>query len=133
MIKKTVSYQDWDGEPITEDLYFHLTKAEMLDLNKKYNGALDKYLRRALEKQQYVKLGVFFKDLILKSYGVKSTDGKRFEKSDEDAKAFYQSLAFDTLFEELLASGDAATAFVDGVMSRGAAVPTLRPVAERDS
>lgn len=116
MIKRTVKYNDWDGEPVVEDLYFHLSKAELLEFNKKYGGALDKSLRRMIEKKQTTKLGVFFKDFILKAYGVKSEDGKRFEKSDEAAKAFYQSVAFSTLFDDVLSSAGAAEAFVDGVL-----------------
>ena len=117
MIKKTVTYTDWDGEQVTEDLYFNLNKAEMMELNKRYNGALDKYLKRAQERKQYVKLGVFYKDLILKAYGVKSTDGKRFEKSEEAARDFFQSVAFDTLFDEVLESPEAAEALVNGMLN----------------
>lgn len=117
MIKKTVTYKDWDGEQVTEDLYFNLNKAEMMEMNKRYNGALDKYLKRALERKQYVKLGVFYKDLLLKAYGVKSTDGRRFEKSDEAARDFFQSKAFDTLFDEVLNSPDTAEALVNGMLN----------------
>ena len=117
MIKKTVTYKDWDGETVTEALYFHLNKAEMMELNKKYGGALDKHLKRMVEKQQFTKLGVFYKDFILKAYGTKSEDGRRFVKSDEAARDFYQSQAFDTLFDMVLSSPQEAEAFVSGVLN----------------
>ena len=117
MIKKTISYTDYDGEPVVESLYFNMNKAELLELNKKYGNALDKFLRRTVEKQQYSKLAVFYKDFILKSYGVKADDGKHFVKSDEAAREFYQSLAFDKLFDEVLESPESAEIFVQGVLS----------------
>lgn len=117
MIKKTVNYTDWDGEKVSEDLYFNLNKAELMELNKRYGGKLDKHLKRMTERKEYSKLGVFYKDFILKAYGRKSEDGRRFEKSDEAARDFYQSLAFDTLFDEVLNTPEAADAFVKGVLA----------------
>lgn len=117
MIKKTVTYTDWDGEDVTESLWFNMNKAELLELNKKYGSALDKFLRRSIEKEQYTKLAVFWKDFILKAYGTKTDDGKHFVKSDEAAKEFYQSIAFDIIFDEVLGSDAAADAFVNGVLN----------------
>ena len=115
MIKQTVTYTDYDGEKVTEHLWFNLNKAELMELDKKYGGKLSNYLRRWSEKDDRTKLGVFFKDFILRSYGVKSEDGKRFVKSEEAARDFYQSIAFDTLFDIVLGDADKAKAFVDGV------------------
>ena len=117
MVKQTVKYTDYDGEAVEEALWFNLTKAELMELDKKYNGKMGKYLSRWNERQENTRLGVFFKDLILRAYGRKSEDGRRFEKSPEATLAFAQSAAFEALFDDLLASPEAAEAFVTGVMS----------------
>lgn len=116
MIKKTVTYTDWDGEQVSENLFFNLNKIELLELNKKYGGAVDKFMKRAVEKQNFVRLGVFYKDFILKAYGVKTEDGRHFEKSPEATKSFEQSVAFITLFDEVMTNPDALETFVDGVL-----------------
>ena len=117
MIKPTVTYKDSDDHIVTEDLWFNLKKAEVLELDKKYGGNLTNYLRRWAERKDNVKLAVFFKDFILRSYGVKSEDGKRFVKSDELSRDFYQSYAFDAMFDAVLKDVETAKAFVDGVMA----------------
>ena len=116
MVKKTVTYTDFDGEKVEEPLYFHLSKMELLELNNAYGCRVDKYINKILEEHNGTKLGLFFSDLILRSYGKKSEDGKRFVKSPEAKKEFSQSIAFQTLINELTASSEAIEQFVDSLL-----------------
>ena len=62
-----------------------------------------------------------FKDLILRSYGEKSADGRRFIKSKELSTAFSQTEAYSELFMELVTDAEKAAEFVNGITP---AIPT---------
>ena len=80
MFKKTITYTDYDGNERTEDFYFNLTKAELLDMEMSTEGGLEKMINKIISTKDTVKIIAVFKDLIAKSYGEKSADGKRFIK-----------------------------------------------------
>lgn len=115
MIKKTIKYIDYDGNERTEDFYFNLSKAEVLEMEMGVSGGMRKMLERIIAEQDQGQLISYFKDIILRSYGVKSPDGKRFVKNDEVRDAFCQTEAYSELFMELATNADAASAFVNGI------------------
>lgn len=115
MLKKTITYTDFDGNERTEDFYFNLKKSEILEMHLETVGGLKQMLETIIAKQDAPKLTAVFKELILKSYGEKTPDGKRFVKSPELSKEFEETNAYDILFMELMDANNAA-AFVNGII-----------------
>lgn len=116
MLKKTITYTDLNGVERTEDFYFNLTEAEALEMNMSITGGFSAWVKQVVAAQDQPTLVKIFKDFILKTYGEKSLDGKRFIKSDELSLAFSQTGAYVKLFMELATDDKAAAAFVNGVM-----------------
>jgi hypothetical protein len=145
MLKKTINYEDFDGNKQVEDAYFNLTKTELIemaidlpdDVSNSVGTDPDKVDEEAAVAKIMETMGKkgilkFIKDLVLKSYGIKSEDGKRFIKEDENGKPlsreFSQTMAFEAIMEEFLSDDIAAAAFVNGVIPASAAdkVPQLK-------
>lgn len=121
MLKETRTYTDYDGNERTEDFYFNLTKAEILEMELSTTGGMENMIRRMIAAQNTPELVALFKDLILRAYGVKSPDGKRFIKSEELRTEFSQTEAYSDLFMELATDADKAAAFVNGIVPAEAA------------
>lgn len=119
MIKKTIKYEGFDGTEHEEDFYFHITKAEALEMETSESGGLSKQLTHIIETSDNTKIMESFKDIILRSYGVKSPDGKQFIKSKEVVDAFKYSQAFSELYIELATDENAAVGFIEGIMPKG--------------
>lgn len=118
MLKKTINYVDYDGNEREEDFYFNLTKAELMEMSLSTSGGLDKYIERITKAQDTAKLIELFKDIIIKSYGVKSDDGKRFIKKPELTEEFTQTEAYSDLFTTLATNENEAAAFINGIMPK---------------
>lgn len=129
MIKKTVNYEDFNGNQRTEDLYFNLTKFEAtefaLELPDDITSEVTKEGADATNMESVSRIvqklggkGIidFIRKLVLKSYGIKSEDGRRFEKSEKISTEFSQTMAFDNLMMELLTDDDEAAKFINGVI-----------------
>lgn len=116
MFKKTIKYTDFDGVERKEDFYFNLTKAELLEMQMSMDGGLKGYLERIVKTQSQPELVKMFKEIIIKAYGEKSPDGKRFMKSDEIRKNFECTEAYSELFMELATDSDAAAEFVNALL-----------------
>jgi len=117
MLKKTISYTDYDGNLRTESFYFNLSKAEITEMELSYNGGLSKTIEKIIAEQDSKRIIEIFKGLILKAYGEKSPDGKRFIKNEELCNSFVQSEAYSELFMELATNADSAASFVNGLTS----------------
>ena len=118
MLKKTISYVDYDGNERTEDFYFNLTKAELLEMSLSTAGGLDKYIEKITKTQDTPKLIELFKDIIIRSYGVKSDDGKRFIKNQEITEEFTQTEAYSDLFMTLATDDKEAADFLNGIIPK---------------
>lgn len=116
MIKKTITYTDYNGTERTETFYFNLSKAELAEMQLSANGGFETYINKIVEAQDGKSMIKIFKDLILMSYGEKSTDGKRFIKNDELRDSFAQTEAYSELFMELVTDDKAAAEFINGIM-----------------
>jgi hypothetical protein len=118
VLKKSISYTDFDGEEQVEDFYFNLTKAECLDLEMDhYNeGGLKEAMERIVAANDGKAIMSEMKKIVLMSYGVKSPDGKRFVKNQDLRDQFESSEAYSVLFMELVTQADAAVKFIAGVM-----------------
>lgn len=126
MIKWPITYTDYNGETHTEDFYFNLNKAELLDLQMDANGGYADYLKQIVDQKDIRRLGEEFRRLIILSYGVKSPDGRRFIKSDELREEFKQTEAYVELYMQLATNEGAAEKFVNGVLPKiegGAPIP----------
>lgn len=119
MIKKTITYTDFNGLERTEDFYFNLTEAELVEMETGVDGGYAEMLQTIIKAKDAKTLIMTFKELVLKSYGVKSLDGRRFEKSEDISRAFSQTKAYSKLFMELAFDDVAAAEFVNGIMPEG--------------
>lgn len=129
MLKKTITYTDYNGNERTEDFYFNLTNAEVMELEMSTSGGLTEMISRIVAAQDAPAIIKIFKDLILKAYGEKSLDGKRFVKSAEISDAFSQTEAYSQLFMELATDADAAANFVNGIVPKQPTNITALPTA----
>ena len=116
MLKKTITYTDYNGVERTDDCYFNLTEAELYEWELSAAGGFFEMLQRIINEKDVPTIAKTFKDLIFKAYGVKSPDGKRFIKSPELSTEFSQTEAYNQLYVELLTSDVAAAEFVNGLM-----------------
>ena len=116
MLKKTVTYVDYNGVERTEDFYFNLSKAEVAEMELSVEGGFSKILEEIVKSKDNVRIMELFKQMVLKAYGEKSADGKRFVKSKELSEAFSQTEAYSEIFMELALDEKAAAAFVNGIM-----------------
>lgn len=116
MIKKTYKYVDFNGNEREEDFYFHLSESEIVTMDMSINGGLIEKIKRITQTQDTAELIKIFQELIFKSYGEKSLDGKRFVKSEELSTAFSQTEAYNMLFMELAKDADAAAKWINGIL-----------------
>lgn len=116
MFKKTMTYTDWNGVERTEDVYFNLSKAEILEMQLTTEGGFDNMLERMIKAKDTIALVKLYKQLILKAYGKKSEDGRRFEKSEEITREFIESPLFSDVYMELTLDDEKAQEFVRGIM-----------------
>lgn len=116
MIKKTITYTDFNGVERTEDFYFHLTEAELTEMDLDEQGDLAGKLQKIVDSKDLKEIKDAFKWIVLKSYGEKSDDGRRFMKSPEITKAFEETQAYSDIWMELATNEEAASAFVNGII-----------------
>jgi hypothetical protein len=118
MLKKEITYEDFDGNKVTDTFYFNLNRTEMIEMEVGYEGGLQAALQRIIETKDNKTLISEFKKIILAAYGVKSEDGKRFVKNDKLREEFTQTAAFDALFIELATNDNAAANFIIGIVPK---------------
>lgn len=119
MLKKTIKYVDYNGDPQEDVCYFNMTQLELAELMGRLGAKdIEAYVKTISEEQDLNKMIGFIKEIILGSYGKKSEDGKRFEKNAEIRKEFEESIAFAELFEELMVDPGECTLFAEGVIQR---------------
>ena len=116
MLIKNITYTDYDGNERNETFYFNLSKAELMELEMSIDGGWAERIQQIVNAKDVPTLSKIFKDLILRSYGEKSPDGKRFIKSAALSEAFTQTEAYSELFMELITDPDAASAFMNGIL-----------------
>lgn len=129
MIKKTITYTDYNGVERTENFYFNLSKAEVMEMELSTAGGMAESIQKIVDAKDAPSIIRVFKDLVLKAYGVKSDDGRRFIKSKELSEEFAQTEAYSQIFMELATDADAAAKFVNGIVpadlaQKAAALPS---------
>lgn len=116
MLKKTITFTDYNGVERTEDFYFNLNKAEVMEMEMGTTGGFADMINGIIAAKDVPALISIFKDMILKAYGQKSPDGRRFIKSKELSEEFSQTEAYVSLYMELATDDEAAANFVNGIM-----------------
>lgn len=118
MLKKTITYENFAGETVTEDFYFNLTKAELLQLEMTMPNGLAAHIDQLVAEQRGEELLDMFDRIITKAYGVKSYDGKQFIKSREELDKFKFGGAYSELFMEIALDAKAADEFTRGILPK---------------
>lgn len=121
MLKKTITYEDFNGEEVSEDFFFHLSKAELVELELSHTGGLSAALERIIAAEDGKAIVAEFKNIILGAYGQRSMDGKRFIKNQQLRDEFESTEAYSVLFMELLQNTEAAVEFVNGIIPQNMA------------
>ena len=116
MLKKTITYVDYNGTERTEDFYFNLSKAEIMEMEMGTTGGLAEMIKKVVDAKDATAIIKIFKDLVLKAYGEKSLDGRRFIKSEALSNEFSQTEAYAQIFMELATDADKASEFVKGII-----------------
>ena len=116
MLKKIITYTDYNGVERTEPFYFNLSKAELMEMELGVTGGMTEMLDKIIAAKDAPSLMKTFKEMIMKSYGIKSDDGKRLIKSEDLSIAFTQTEAYSVLFMELITDDKAAADFVNGII-----------------
>ena len=116
MLKKTIKYVDYNGNNREEDFYFNLTKAEIMKMEMSTTGGLAERINRIVAAQDAPAIITVFEDLIQKSYGVKTPDGRGFEKKQEHLDSFMATEAYSILYMELATDAEKAAEFINGVV-----------------
>lgn len=131
MIKKTITYTDYNGVERTENFYFNLSKAEVMEMEMSTDGGMAESIQKIVDAKDAPAIIRVFKDLVLKAYGVKSDDGRRFMKTKPDgsryADEFAQTEAYSQIFMELATDADAAAKFVNGIVPKDLAQQAALP------
>lgn len=117
MLKKVITYTDFNDVEQVDTFYFNFSKPELLEMELSFDGGLSEYIKKISEEKRPLELVKLFKDIILKAYGQKSADGKSFVKSEQLSREFSQTAAFVALYMELSTNADAASAFFNGLVS----------------
>lgn len=116
MIKKTITYEDFNGTNRTETFYFHFSQAEILEMEMSVAGGFAERIQKIVDAKDQPAIIKLVKDFVLDAYGEKSADGKRFMKSDEIRTAFVENPAYSEIFMELATDATKAAEFVNGVV-----------------
>ena len=125
MLKKTITYTDFNGIERTEDFYFHFMKSEVMEMELGTTGGMAELINRIIATRDIPEISKLFKRLILESYGVKSPDGKSFIKTQELRDEFVQSEAYSILFMELLGDAEKMAEFVNKILPQDVNKPSI--------
>lgn len=118
MLKKTITYTDYNGVERTEDHYFNLSKAEIAEMELSVKGGYTEMISAIVKEKDTPSIMKIFKEFIIRAYGKKSPDGRRFEKSEEISKDFLETEAYSTLLMELLSDAKAAADFINAIIPK---------------
>jgi hypothetical protein len=128
MLKRDIKYIDFDGNEAVDTCYFNLSKTELVEYDGAYARGFVNFLNSIIEAKDGATLMTEVKKLILRAYGVRSEDGKRFMKSEQISEEFTQTAAYDALFMELVQSEEAAAIFVTGILPPDLRVDQDKPI-----
>lgn len=126
MLKRTITYTDYNGVERTEDHYFNLTKAELIMMEHSVAGGMKQRLEKIVQSPNSVEIMDIFRDIIGRSYGVKSDDGRRFMKSPQILEEFEQTEAYSELIVELFSDAEKMADFINKIIPKGILTDTVQ-------
>lgn len=112
MLKKTIPFENWNGESCEQTFFFNLTRTELAQLEYSHGGGLTEWIKKAVETRDGKVILATFEEIIKATYGEKSLDGSTFIKNDEIFAKFKGSPAYDVLYMELVTDGEKAAQFI---------------------
>ena len=118
MLKRPITYVDYNGDQVTDVFYFNISKPELIEMEVEHEKGLKAFIEKIIETKDHKRLMALFKELILLTYGIKSEDGKRFIKNEQLKIDFSQTEAYNVLFMELALDAEAAATFLKGIMPK---------------
>lgn len=118
MRKETITYTDYNGLEKTEDFYFHFTEAELMELELTTHGGLVETMQQMVKSKDVPSIVSSVKNILLKAYGVKSPDGRRFIKSPELSTEFSQTPAYSILWMQIVQDDKKAAEFFTEVIPK---------------
>ena len=121
MIKQDITYTNFEGEQETETLYFHLNKVELMEMQVSEKRGLAQYITDIQKAENNKEIFRLFKEIVLRAYGERSDDGKKFIKNERLREEFEGSLAYEELMVKIVTEADFAAKFVNGIMPAGMA------------
>lgn len=130
MLAKKIKFTDFNGEEREETFYFNLTKADIMEMQLEVKGGLTAIIEKITETKDVPELIKLFKDLIRRSYGEKSADGRKFIKNDQIWEDFKATEAYSELFMELATNADAAGDFINAIIPPEYAAEAKKQIAE---
>ncbi len=133
MLKKTIVFEDYNGKEVTEDFYFNLTKAELVELQLSSKQGFSETLQAIIKAEDNQQILNHFKQIILLAVGQKSEDGRRFVKNQDIRDDFAQTEAYSQFFVELATDAKAAAAFINGIVPTSMAKEVEAEVAQRQA
>lgn len=116
MLRKEVKYKDFDGNDRKDVLWFHLNEVEITEMDLETSGGLVKYMESIIDTNDVNQLIAIFKDLLIRSYGERSMDGKHFYKDDKIRNEFVSSAAYPVLYMEMVSDANKAVEFINGIV-----------------
>lgn len=128
MLKKPITYNDYDNNERTENFWFNLDEAELLELQMRYPGGMAAMLQKMVDEQDGTKILATIKEIIMLAYGEKSADGKYFTKSKEMSEAFTHTRAYSVLLMEMYRDANAAADFMSKIIPQNSNNPQISVV-----
>mgnify|MGYP000160979937 FL=1 len=117
MIKQHVSYEDYDGNKVEKDLWFHLNKSDLAKMSLGFDNGLIEGLTELQQKGDKKAVAEFIDNLLVNAYGVRKPGSDVFLKTPEIKEDFQYSLAHDEILMMLLGGeDDEIINFIVGIM-----------------
>lgn len=129
MLRKTITYKNFDDETVTEEFHFNLTKAELAEMELGHKGGMQKYLEDIIASEDGAKIIASFKAILTASVGKKSEDGKRFVKNQDIIDEFLESGAYSEFFMELVTNAEAGAKFIKAIVPSDLSTKVPHPMA----
>lgn len=123
MYRRPITFMDYDGNQVTENFEFNLSKAELVEMEAEYPGGMQAMIQRITKERDGKAIVSVIKDIILRSYGERSLDGRRFVKNDDMREKFSQTDAYSELFMELAMNPDTTAEFINNIIPKIADAP----------
>lgn len=132
MLKHTIDYVDFNGNNQSEEVYFNMTKSELVELYYSKDGGFEAWIEEMTQNNRASELLPAFKNIVISSYGRKSADGKKFIKDPVEAEQFTYTAAFDELFFQIMSDAEFASKFINGVVPANLQDAVNREVLKRE-